>query len=76
MSQSRDSYTQALSVFCRTAQQAATVDGSPSDGLDREIDSEHIQQLQERANMERAAALEETPFATLLKKQMAAVEDR
>lgn len=75
MSQRIDSYTQTLSVYCRTAQQASTSDEPPSSEPDTSVDTERLQQMKQRADEQLLAAFQETSFATLLDAQMAAVED-
>jgi len=76
MSQGKGSYARTLSVFCRTAQQASTADESPSRGSEPPADTERVQRLKKRADEQRAIALQEMSFATLLEEQMATVEDR
>ena len=75
MSQRIDLYAQTLSVFCRTAQRASTADEPLSNGSETHLDTERVQRLKQRADEQRAIALQERSFATLLEEQMAAVED-
>ena len=74
-SQRTGPYARTLSVFCRAAQQASTAD-EPSRGSEPPTDTERVQRLKQRADEQRAIALQEMSFATLLEEQMAAVEDR
>jgi|APHM01.1.fsa_nt_gi hypothetical protein len=76
MSQRTGSYGRTLLVFCRTAQQASATDEPPSRGSETPADTERVHRLKQRADEQRAIALQERSFATLLKEQMAAVEDR